>query len=256
MDAQTQFKIVVGIIVGVFFISLFSLFSYLLARLYITKIKKHAEELHAKDMEYQTTLTETIVETQEQLLQNISRDLHDDAGQQITALNFQIENYKHDHPEEAERLGVLSQSLNHLSQSVRSISHSLSSQLVMQQDLSKAIRNELERLQKNSRIQFGIDVSESKLALRDDEKLIIYRIFQESLNNCLKHARAKSIRVELLTSPKFKLSIIDDGKGFDLNEKSLSLGMITMKRRAELINCTLQIASQPGHGTQLVLYRN
>jgi signal transduction histidine kinase len=250
------YKIALGIFVCLVFVSLTSLFSYLLARLYITKVKKHAEEMHAKDMEYQTTLTETIVETQEQLLQNISRDLHDDAGQQITALNFQIENYKHDHPEEAARLGVLSQSLNHLSQSVRSISHSLSSQLVMQQDLSKAIRNELERLQKNSRIQFGIDVSETKLMLRDDEKLIIYRIFQESLNNCLKHARAKSIRVTLVIQPKFCLRIEDDGKGFDLNEKSLSLGMITMKRRAELIDCTLEIASKPGHGTQLVLSRN
>ena len=72
----------------------------------------------------------------------------------------------------------------------------------------------------------------------------------------MKHARAKNINVELLASPKFKLSIKDDGKGFDLNEKSLSLGMITMKRRAELIGCTLQIASQPGQGTQLVLSRN
>lgn len=250
------YKIALGIFVCLVFVSLTTLFSYLLARLYITKVKKHAEEMHAKDMEYQTTLTETIVETQEQLLQNISRDLHDDAGQQITALNFQIENYKHDHPEEVERLSVLSQSLNHLSQSVRSISHSLSSQLVMQQDLGKAIRNELERLQKNSRIQFGIAISDAPLLLKDDEKLIIYRIFQESLNNCLKHARAKNINVELLASPKFKLSIKDDGKGFDLHEKSLSLGMITMKRRAELIGCTLQIASQPGQGTQLVLSRN
>ena len=92
--------------------------------------------------------------------------------------------------------------------------------------------------------------------LRDDEKLIIYRIFQESLNNCLKHARAKTITVQLLAQPKFSLTIQDDGKGFDLKETTLSLGMITMKRRAELINCTLSISSQLGQGTQLVLTRN
>lgn len=251
-----NYKIAIGILVCLVFVSLITVFSYLLARLYITKVKKHAEELHAKDMEYQKTLTETIVETQEQLLQNISRDLHDDAGQQITALNFQIENYKHDHPEEVERLSILSQSLNHLSQSVRSISHSLSSQLIMQQDLGKAVRNELERLQKNSRITFSFEIHEVLPFLRDDEKLIIYRIFQESLNNCLKHARAKTITVQLLAQPKFSLTIQDDGKGFDLKEKSLSLGMITMKRRAELINCTLSISSQLGKGTQLVLTRN
>ncbi|MFN7774682.1 sensor histidine kinase [Flavobacterium sp.] len=253
---MSNYSLAIGILICLIFISLITTFSIMLARMHIGKVKKYTQQLFEKDLEFQRNITQTIIETQEQVLQNISRDLHDDAGQQITALNFQIENYKYDHPEQSERLESLSESLKRLSQSVRSISHSLNSQLVLQQDVAKAIRTEMERLQKNSNIQFEMDLGDAQPFLKDDEKLIIYRIFQESINNCIKHARAKTIRVQLAAQPKFRLQIEDDGKGFDVTTKTLSLGLVNMKKRAELIQCSLIIDSKPGRGTQITLQRN
>jgi glucose-6-phosphate-specific signal transduction histidine kinase len=85
-----------GIIISLLFISLVVLFCVIIIKLYVQKIKKYNKELYQKDLDHERNLNTTIVETQEQVLQNISQELHDDAGQQLTVINFQLENLKLD----------------------------------------------------------------------------------------------------------------------------------------------------------------
>jgi signal transduction histidine kinase len=246
-------KIVFGIIIGLIFISLVVLFCVLLIKLYIKKIKEHNQ----KELAFQKTLTETIIETQEQVLNNISQDLHDDAGQQLTYINFQIENLKLDSPELHTMLEPLSESVGNLSQSIRSISHSLNNQLLLQQDLFKAIATEVERLQKNAKIkiQFLHDENITKV-FTANEKIILYRIFQEIINNSLKHAKAKAITIRTQATPTFSLIIKDNGKGFDLKSTVIgkqTLGLQSITNRAEVVNYALQIDSKVGEGTIITL---
>src|SRR5690606_36362346 len=100
---------------------------------------------------FQKTLNAAIIETEEQVLNNISQDLHDDAGQQLTYINFQIENLRLDSTELGQLLAPVSESVAQLSRSIRRISHSLNNQLLTQQDLLKAITTEAERLQQNAK---------------------------------------------------------------------------------------------------------
>lgn len=84
----------------------------------------------------------------------------------------------------------------------------------------------------------------------------IYRVAEESLGNIAKHSRATTISVRLgFKTEAVVLTIQDNGIGFDskLVKRHAGLGLISMKERAHLVNGRLTIASQPGHGTQIVL---
>jgi signal transduction histidine kinase len=256
LDLKTNKEIAFGIIIGLILISLIVLFCILLIKLYIHKIKSYTQQLYQKDLDFQKDLTTTIIETQEQVLENISKDLHDDTGQQLTVINFQLENLKLDSPERHEDLAPLSDSIRKLSDSIRGISHSLNNQLIMQQDLLKAMATEMERLQKNTKIAISYEVQyHSKRAFSSEEKIIIYRIFQECINNALKHARAKNIAVTVKLHPCFEMVISDNGQGFDTQaiQRKQSLGLTNLKARAESIQYSIIIVSALGNGTIITL---
>ncbi|WP_281635559.1 sensor histidine kinase [Flavobacterium marginilacus] len=252
-------QIVLGIIIAFIFIGLILFFCVILIRLYFNKIKKYTKLLHQKDLDFQKTITQTVIETQEQVLNNISQDLHDDAGQQLTYINFQIENMKLDSLELEKKLDPVSQSLGHLSKSIRSISHALNSQLLLQQDVIKAIETEIIRLQKNNKVDIKYSFEEIVFKKFDDnEKIIIYRIFQECISNIFKHAKASTMSILITTNPDFKMIIADNGKGFDSSDKKnkLSLGLLNMINRANSIDYILEVESQIGSGTKIILSEN
>lgn len=251
---MSNLQIAFGVIIGLTIISIVVLFSTLVIKLYIKKIKEHNQ----KELEFQKNINTAILETQEQVLNNISQDLHDDAGQQLTYINFQLENLKLDSPELNNQLEPLSQSVGNLSQSIRSISHSLNNQLLLQQDLLKAIATEVERLQKNPKVAFHLEINDSaKKVVAVNEKIVIYRIFQEVINNALKHAKATEIKISIATAPYFSMTIKDNGKGFDTNATSKqSLGLYSMKNRASIIDYDLNIQSKIGEGTRICLSEN
>lgn len=252
---MNNFKIALGILLSIALTCIIFLFCLALVKLYIKKIKQHNQ----KELLFQKELNTAIIETQEQVLNNISQELHDDAGQQLTYINFQIENIKLDKPELNAQLEPLSQSLGNLSQSIRTISHSLNNQLLMQEDIIKAITTEVERLQKNPKINFQLQVDEPvQKMFTTNEKIVIYRIFQEIINNALKHAKATEIIISITASDLFRMTIQDNGKGFDNAQLSntQSLGLFNMKNRSSILDYDLKIESTLGEGTQICLSEN
>lgn len=246
-----------GIVAAILFISLLVLFCVLLVKLYIHKIKTYTRVIYEKDLDFQKTLNTTIIETQEQVLNNISQDLHDDAGQQLTYINFMVENLKLDQPELTESLEPISNSVQMLSRSIRSISHSLNNQLLMQQDLVKAIESEVQRLQKNTKINFSFtkDIKAQK-AFGTNEKIVIYRIFQEVINNIFKHSGATEVNITLSANPRFKFVISDNGKGFDVaaaKSKNSGIGLNNVISRAEIIKFDVEVQSVKDKGTTITL---
>ncbi|WP_298157129.1 ATP-binding protein [Flavobacterium sp.] len=247
-------KVAFGIVIGLLFVTLIMAFCVLLIRLYFTKIKAYTAQLYQKDIDFQKTLNTTIVETQEQVLNNISQDLHDDAGQQLTYINLQLEHIKLDAPELMPLLQPVSQSVAALSESIRSISHALNNQLITQQDLLKAIENDMQRLNKNKGTQFKVSAPTHPIALPTDHKIVIYRMFQEIVNNILKHAKAGNVQIDIATRP-FLMRVSDNGKGFDpaVASQQQSMGLQNLIARAALIGYAISIVSAPGEGTVITL---
>ena len=246
-----------GIIIVIVFVSLVVLFCALLIKYFIHRERNHAQELYQKDIDFQKEMNATIIETQEHVLNNIALELHDDAGQQLTYINFQIENLKLDMPSLITPLNAVSESINKLSGSIRNISHSMNNQILAQQNLFQALKSEIDRLKQNSRltIEESLEIRLDKV-FTESEKIIIYRIFQEIINNIFKHAKATKVTIHIKNSPKFEMTITDDGKGFDsdvLKQNHYSLGLLGMQNRAAVIDYHLEINSGCGKGTTILL---
>jgi signal transduction histidine kinase len=243
--------VALGIVICLLFLSLVVLFCTIIVKLFIKKIKSY----NLKELEFQKTLNKTIIETQEQIFENISQDLHDDIGQQLTFLNFQLEKIKLDASEQIDDLDKLTYSVSKVAQAIRDLSHSMNSQLVVQNDLKKAIENEVKRIKKYKTIVVNFNYTAGKKPLTDTEIIIIFRIFQETVSNILKHSKATSIAIDIDFQPHFEMKITDNGIGFDTQNtiKRQSLGLTNIYKRAEMINYEVSINSILNQGTVLTL---
>ena len=256
---ETLHDLAFGIVIALIFVTLIMFFCVVLIRLYFNKIKNYTRLIYQKDIDFQKALNATILETQDQILNNISQDLHDDAGQQLTYINFQIENLRLDSPNLHSILEPVSQSVANLSESVRSISHSLNNQLITQQDLLKSIEAEIERIRKNAKFTITLTISDNpKKTFGTNEKIVVYRIFQEIINNIFKHSKATEVIISIATNPYFEMFISDNGKGFDSENPSnkTAIGLKNIVSRAAIIGYTLTIASSTGNGTTITLSQN
>lgn len=247
-----QNKIILGILVCLLFTTLVILFCIVIVKLYIKKIKEH----NLKELEFQKTLNKSIIETQEQLLATISNDLHDDVGQQLTVINFQLEHLKLQHPDCENHLQPVSDSVGKVSHSLREISHSLNANWLDRNGLIHAITSEIERIQKNKSIAAELTIDSHSLVIKNDVQIVIFRIFQESINNVLKHSKATKIEINIVTQPFFEITIKDNGCGFDPKiawEKPNSIGIHNCINRAKLIEYDFEITSVLNQGTTLIL---
>ncbi|WP_375191065.1 sensor histidine kinase [Chryseobacterium sp.] len=252
---MSTYKIAIGIIIVMLLVCLLVLFCMILIRLHIHKITNYQKDIHQKDLDFQKTLTQSIMESQEELRSQIAGDLHDDIGQQITVLNFQIENMKLDHPELNPLLENLSSSLGKLSDSVRSTSHRLHPYFSDKEPIEKRIKQDLEYLKQNHTINFSyIYPKNTSSDFPVEYSHILFRMYQEIINNILKHSEATEVVINLQFRPQFLLEISDNGKGFAMKQEKGKLGLNTLKKRAEIITFEVKIVSELQKGTSVQIF--
>lgn len=252
------YDIIIGLIICLLFICLIVLFCVILIKLYIQKIKKYNDQILQNQIDFQKTLNSSIIESQEELLNAISLDLHDDAGQQLSVINFQLENLKIDNPYFENKLIPISESVAKLAHSLRQISHSLNNNWLLENGLVEAIQHEVKRLENNKNITVILKSTKNK-KIKDERQIVLFRIFQETMNNILKHANANIITISIVNYPLFSITIEDNGCGFDLeemNEKTNSIGLKNCVKRAQMIDFTYTIHSQKNSGTKILLQEN
>lgn len=221
--------------------------------------KKHVQQqvkMTQMELNYEKELRAVEQEVQEQVLTNVARELHDNIGQLLTFMRIQLENEKLDRPEAASQLAPIDNTLTDTIEQVRLLSHSLNTDKVEQVGLIKAIEHEAFRLQQVKRLTISFEHDGAEPALDKNRRIMVFRIFQEIINNMLKHAAAKNISIRLKGGEHFVLVISDDGKGFDLPEKmpgGSGLGLINMMKRAKLSNMDLYIDTAKGKGSTFTL---
>jgi signal transduction histidine kinase len=142
---------------------------------------------------------------------------------------------------------LIAQTINDL----RDLSKSLSFEYIRTIGFVKTIEIEIERINKSGIIAARLFVEGAVYDLGEQRELLIFRIFQEAINNALKHAAAKHLKISLQYSAQlFNLTVEDDGNGFlttPLPEQG-GLGLKNMENRATLIGGTVIVDSWPGKG--------
>lgn len=206
------------------------------------------------DYEKELRLVEN--EVQEQTLTNVSRELHDNIGQLLTLIRLQLEQETIDDDEMTTRFEPMDKTITDTIEQVRLLSHSLNTDHLEQAGIVAAVNKEIKRIQQIKSINIHWDSDEVEPTISSDEKIMAFRIFQELLNNALKHARAKNLYIVLNGSNGFRLSIEDDGKGFEVTETLNSgkgTGLLNMLKRAKLANLSLDIQSTKDKGSIFTL---
>jgi len=228
--------------------------------LIIHKQRQNRSKLEKQQLEftYNSALLKTKIEMQEQALDFVSQEIHDNVGQVLSFSCMQLSNLK-GFVEDAGAKAMLSDNLDRIRQTVkelRLLSHSLNTTLIEKRDLEEAIEAELNRIQAFSPIKCKLEIIGPSQDLNPELRLLIFRIIQEALQNVVKHAEASSVIIMLTYDPKaMELCIIDDGKGISSSKlKDISsMGMINMHQRATLLNGNLQVVSDGNKGTSVIL---
>ena len=232
---------------------LVSFVTYIIYR-YQLKKNIYLKEMEELKIEHETSMLQSQVEIQEQTFENISREIHDNIGQKLTLAKLQLNTVNlNDSKKTSERLhdavSLISEAINDLSD----ISRSMSSEIILNNGLIKALEFEVAQLNKSSLYRIALVVNGNPVFFDSQKELVLFRIVQEALNNIMKHAAAREIQLSLnYWENQVEMRISDDGKGFVNGSSTLKgTGIANMKRRAELLNGQCSVFSNPGQGTQI-----
>jgi methyl-accepting chemotaxis protein len=220
----------------------------------------HAFNSMAADLEKTTVSKEALqqlaaqlIDAQEQERRTIARELHDDVGQRFAALSMDLTQLAQNEPT-IDRSAVATrarETVLSLARDVRNLSRTLHPSVLDDLGLVAALESECRLF--NER---GLPVELHHQGLFDDvprpTQLTLYRIVQEALHNVVKHAHANVAVVSLERAHDLRLTIVDDGKGFETTSRPLNgLGLSSMKERARLVGGLFRITSAPGQGTRV-----
>jgi PAS domain S-box-containing protein len=196
-----------------------------------------------------------LVLAQEDERQRIARDLHDQLGQQLTALRLTLETLQEDSSHAIRsQVETLQELARQLDEDVAFRVRGLRSMALENLGLAAALREYASNWSKHFSVpvQFHTGAS-AQVRLPSEIEVMMYRIVQEALNNVIKHARADHVDIVLERGREYVSLIIEDnGVGFDLSSTPKTghgLGLTGMRERAALIGADLEIESTPGHGT-------
>ncbi|MGN6640047.1 MAG: sensor histidine kinase [Mucilaginibacter sp.] len=239
------------LLTGVFFAFLASSVIYFVV-LYRNKQLKNKQEQDEREASFRQELLKTQLEVQEQTLEHISREIHDNITQVLSFVKLTLASVKN--AADDTRQMKINESRELISRAItdlRDLSKSLSYEHINSIGLVPTIEKETERINKSGLIGISFAVEGERYSLGEQRELVLFRIFQEALNNALKHANARQFEINLKYHHDFfNLSLKDDGSGFfteQLESKSGS-GLRNMKNRAALIGGEAVVDSSPGKG--------
>lgn len=252
-----KYDITLTLIVGTLIVFVAVIFSLLLFTRFKKREAEHAMETQRLHFQFNEALLTTQLEIQEQTLNNVSQEIHDNIGQVLTLAKLTVNTIaSDDNSFESKKLNAI-QLLGKAIQDLRHLSKGLNSDYVSQLGLVKAIEYEMEFLRRTGTFNTSLSVNGNQFQLNQQQDLIMFRIFQEVLNNIIKHSKASDINVDMQFYSDFlAMEIRDNGLGFELNilertHEGVGIGLNNMRNRAKLINAELSIDSNISSGTKV-----
>lgn len=215
-----------------------------------------------QDHERLRDLSQRLVQISESTMQLVSRELHDDLGQALTAVRLDLARVERDLPAMSPiRAQVRSarQQLAGVLQSIRNLAQLLRPAVLDDLGLLAAVESYATRFAERTGLKLSLDLAAGQeLTLSREVELALYRTLQEALTNVARHASARQVWVQVAADESnVRLVVRDDGRGLGWDgaseQEGPGLGLAGIRERAALYGGRLQIGSQPGRGTELRL---
>jgi len=227
----------------------------------ILQLEAHAHARYlevAEAREQLTHLSARLVEAQETERRSLSRELHDEVGQSLSAVLVELRNLLAGlgvRPDEQLRsqAEVIKGLVEGSVRSVRNMALLLRPSMLDDLGLIPALKWQARELSKRTSMEVSVATELASEDLPDEYKTCIYRVVQEALHNCSRHSNATTVRVRVQQKAgALLLSIQDDGRGFDVKQ-SKGLGLLGIEERVAQLGGTCHVHSGPGIGTILTV---
>jgi signal transduction histidine kinase len=203
-------------------------------------------------------LSARLVAAQELERQTLSRELHDQVGQTLTAMKIDVARAEQAllpaQTDVAERLQRARIGAEETLDIIRRLSMLLRPSMLDDLGLSAALGWYTKQFAASTTIRVSLNDDGSADGLPDAHKISLYRIVQEALTNCARHSEARSVLVSLGSEDhRYVVRIEDDGKGFIPTPEARGIGLIGIEERVNGMAGTLSVWSAPGTGTKLFI---
>jgi two-component system NarL family sensor kinase len=193
-----------------------------------------------------------ILKAQEEEKARLSKELHDGLGPLLSLIKLNASGIPAN-PQSDKLLGEIKDLASEGMKEVRTISHALMPSVLQKSGLQSALEEFIGQVNQAGQIKAELVCTVSE-RLPGDVEVNIYRIVQEAVNNTIKHAKAGSVLISLTEARnELELVIEDNGRGFDASAVKNGNGLNNMLSRAEIVKGAIQMNSQPGKGTKIVI---
>ena len=244
----------IGLASVIFLIAPLSIIAFVM--LYNNRKKRHEQEKEWLKTNFENELLKSQIEVQEQTMQNFASNLHDNIGQLLSLMVITLSTIKPDQPGRIpEKVDSVSQLAKRAIKELRQLSRVMYGQELIRMGLDEAIAFELDYLIAAGLHTINFNNNYISGEEQTDKDIILFRIFQELLNNTVRHAEATAIDVSIDHNDQhLKLTIKDNGRGFDEKDhpkEKKGMGLFNIKKRVALICGEIDINTSPGNGTEI-----
>ncbi len=208
---------------------------------------------------FESEILKTHIEVQDQTMQTIATELHDNIGQLLSLTTLTLNSIQITDNEKASE--KISSSLSLVSKSIkeiRELAKILHGEQIVESGIGNAIEQEISWLRKieGYTLQVTNDLLQINITSQDKD-LIILRLLQEIINNIIKHAQASTIQIDTsLKNETLLLTVKENGIGFnyeDAAKRKTGMGLNSIKKRVEMIDGKIDVISAPEKGTSIFI---
>ena len=229
------------------------------ARLRAVERRSDIQRTRAETAEGQMRhLSQQLVATQEEERRKLSRELHDHVGQMLTALRLEVGRLERTRAASDERFAQAAAECKSLVETmlrtVRDLALGLRPSMLDDLGLQPALEWLVRDFRRRDSLRVALEVTGDLSNLHDHVRTCVYRIVQEALTNCVRHARADQVQVAVrLEAHQLEVSIVDDGVGFDPSVGPRGLGLLGIEERVREVQGVFTIETAPAQGTRLTV---
>lgn len=234
-----------------------TLIAIVLTSLFLIRANRAIFARMAALSEQRSELAQKLISTQESTLRHISRELHDEFGQVLTAIGSLLGRLGNQVPENSPVRADL-QEVREIAQStlnnIRTLSQALHPVLLDEQGLESTLDWYIPTVERQMGLKLHYEKSGAAFPIDIAAGVHLYRVLQEALNNVSRHSGAQEAWVRLRFLPAaLQLEVSDHGKGFAAQRDGQGIGLVGMRERAEIVGGRLELLKPEGGGTMVQL---
>lgn len=241
--------ILVLLFFGVLFLVMLAYYNY--------RRRQTAREKKEMRAVFDQQLMQARLEIQEQTFTYLSEEIHDNVGQLLSLVKIQLSTLEESSVLDLDLVRETKENAAKAFRDLRSLAKGLHTGHIRSQSILLSVEQEAQRVSKAASLEISITTDGEEKKLSEENQLILFRIIQECLQNCFKHAEASFVNIGFTWySDNLRVRIRDDGKGFDVDRALAGhsgLGLNNILNRARLTGGSADIKSRPGEGTVVTI---